>query len=432
MRFKSGRWDGRRRYSLFRDDRGIALVVAISMLAALALLGTTGYIITTLEVKTSGNYRTGVQALYAAEAGVNRLLGYYLNNTSDYSNQSTAGDMGFATSRPSSANFGDNMAYWFTDITYGSGSPPSYVVITSHGAVIGSESEAVIEAKFNAQTSGSSVFDYAIFAQDEIEMTGSSYVDSYNSANAPWSSEGEYQNGNIGTNATGSGVVELKGSTKVYGNALIGPGGNTVTGITTTGSAAITGSKSTLSETKDMTPMDDPGGGTSVTINMSGSSSKTITAGTYRATKVKMSGSSKLYISGDVTLYVDDYFKMTGSSEVYLNAGASLTVYVSGDLRLTGSGLINTDHDPTKLIFYGTSSCEMVKITGSTDFYGAIHAPEAEIDITGSGDIYGALVGEEVDISGSRGIHYDENLQNVGGGSSSLTGFTGVYWKESF
>jgi len=107
-------------------------------------------------------------------------------------------------------------------------------------------------------------------------------------------------------------------------------------------------------------------------------------------------------------------------------------VYVSGDLRLTGSGLINTDHDPTKLIFYGTSSCEMVKITGSTDFYGAIHAPEAEIDITGSGDIYWALVGEEVDISSSRGIHYDENLQNVGGGSSSLTGFTGVYWKESF
>ncbi|SEM52901.1 PilX N-terminal [Syntrophus gentianae] len=59
------------------DEKGVMLVVGILLVAVLAILGTTALLNSTTDLKISGNYRSGEEVLYAAEAGaeygVNRL-----------------------------------------------------------------------------------------------------------------------------------------------------------------------------------------------------------------------------------------------------------------------------------------------------------------------------------------------------------------------
>ena len=52
------------------DEQGIALVTGLLLVAVLLLLGTTAVLTSTTDLKISTNYKTGSQAFYAAESGV--------------------------------------------------------------------------------------------------------------------------------------------------------------------------------------------------------------------------------------------------------------------------------------------------------------------------------------------------------------------------
>jgi len=56
-----------------RDEKGMALVVSMLLIVALLLLGTTAVMTSTTDMKISANYKTGAQAFYAAEAGVEEM-----------------------------------------------------------------------------------------------------------------------------------------------------------------------------------------------------------------------------------------------------------------------------------------------------------------------------------------------------------------------
>ncbi|MDP3097416.1 MAG: pilus assembly PilX N-terminal domain-containing protein [Syntrophales bacterium] len=53
-----------------RDEKGMILVVSLMMISALLLLGTTAVMTSTTDMKINANYKTGIQAYYAAEAGL--------------------------------------------------------------------------------------------------------------------------------------------------------------------------------------------------------------------------------------------------------------------------------------------------------------------------------------------------------------------------
>lgn len=53
-----------------RDEKGIVLVTGLLLIVVLLLLGTTAVIMSTTDLKISGNYKTGNRAFYAAEAGI--------------------------------------------------------------------------------------------------------------------------------------------------------------------------------------------------------------------------------------------------------------------------------------------------------------------------------------------------------------------------
>ena len=52
------------------NDKGLVLVVSLMMVAVILLLGTTAVLTTSTDMKISANYKTGNEAFYAAEAGL--------------------------------------------------------------------------------------------------------------------------------------------------------------------------------------------------------------------------------------------------------------------------------------------------------------------------------------------------------------------------
>src|SRR5665647_2828444 len=55
---------------VMKNEKGIVLVVVIMLLAVLVLLGSTAIMVTNTDMKISSNYRSGSQAFYIAEAGL--------------------------------------------------------------------------------------------------------------------------------------------------------------------------------------------------------------------------------------------------------------------------------------------------------------------------------------------------------------------------
>ena len=406
--------------------------MAISLLLALTLLGMTAHLITTSDLKISGRYRLAERAFYTTEAGFNRLLGHYTNTPLDLISKKTLstleGELSWlSTTKPSTANFGSDLAYWLTDITYSSSRaskpiPPCYFDVTSHGTAIGSSSESEIMVRHFPVYS--SPFYYGIFA-DTMSLENDAYMDSYNSSVAPWALPSQLRDHCYGgTNATGAAAVVIKNAAKIYGHFSAGKGGAPGTVISITNDADILGSEVAADCTKVTTAMADPGGGTADTIDISGTTTKTLTAGSYRVPYVKISNDATLNINGAVTLYVDGDFTMENNGEVAIQSG-SLTVYLSGTLTVKNYARVNNDGTPGDVIIYGTSTSTTVLFDNEAILFGAVYSPDATVTMQGNTSAYGAMIGTALEAKNTAKIHYDEALLQV----NSLQGAS---WKEVF
>jgi len=134
-------------------------------------------------------------------------------------------------------------------------------------------------------------------------------------------------------------------------------------------------------------------------------------------------------INGDVTLVVDGNFNLGDNTQLNIQDGASLTLYVTGKTTLsagtnmTSSNFIRTDADgnPTpavKIISAYQSSDQNdtgVEISGANDTDAVIYAPYAATNIAASGDVSGSVHTKYLNISGAGGFHYDEALGVLGG-----------------
>ena len=67
---------------VMKNEKGIVLVVVMILMAVLVLLGTTAIMVTTTDMKISSNYRSGSQAFYIAEAGLEQARAKLRTDTS--------------------------------------------------------------------------------------------------------------------------------------------------------------------------------------------------------------------------------------------------------------------------------------------------------------------------------------------------------------
>ena len=118
-------------------------------------------------------------------------------------------------------------------------------------------------------------------------------------------------------------------------------------------------------------------------------------------------------VQGDVRLYVTDRINITGSDFIELAPGATLTIYMGGQVANLGTILHQPNLPPTSFQYYGLPSHTSLEIKGAPDWSGVVYAPSASLKIAGQGAIYGSLVANDATLSGNASIHYDEALEKL-------------------
>ncbi|MHC4066924.1 MAG: DUF7305 domain-containing protein, partial [Planctomycetota bacterium] len=112
----------------------------------------------------------------------------------------------------------------------------------------------------------------------------------------------------------------------------------------------------------------------------------------------------------NLTLGAGTYF----FDSMRFRAGATVTVtgpttiYVAGNIDAIGGGIVNATAKPANLtiLCMGTQ----VTLNGTSDFYGSVYAPNADMVLSGDSEYYGAVVGRYVDMRGNFQFHVDESL----------------------
>ena len=152
--------------------------------------------------------------------------------------------------------------------------------------------------------------------------------------------------------------------------------------------------------------------------------------GNYQLSGLSMSGQSKLLARGDAILYLTGAFAMAGQAQIDIAAGASLKIYVAGNVDLKGNGIMNANIDALKFGLYGLPSCASIDLGGNASFTGTIYAPQAAFSAGGGGanqyDCVGAVIANSISMNGHFSFHYDEALGRSGPGN----GFVITSWNE--
>ncbi|MDD2764526.1 MAG: hypothetical protein PHE83_11185 [Opitutaceae bacterium] len=151
---------------------------------------------------------------------------------------------------------------------------------------------------------------------------------------------------------------------------------------------------------------------TSMTLGFSGMTTR------WRCPRVSLSDDDTLTIQGDVTLIITAApghraIAITGRAGIVIPAGASLTLYVAGDVLIAGQGLANANAAPVSCLLWGTNQTEdgqKLQLAGKGALKVALYAPVGEVTINGNGDMMGSVVADTITLTGNAAFHYDESL----------------------
>jgi len=369
-----------------RGRRGVALVVSVVSLFLLLAVVASTLSLGLIRNATAKTAREVDQAYVVAEAGLARAF-YEVQLGADFG----GGGIGNANGTVGGGSFVATIAPAFAG--------PAEYTISSVGTLRGVRRgvSAVI------RNVGGGV---GFFADTSITQSGG-LIDSYNSTAGSYASQvvggHALATGNVGSN----GNIGLSGSATIWGNATPGPG------YTVTGSAGVHGSTAPAASPTVIPPYTY-----SPPIASMGSiaATTTLNAGTYRYTQVAIGGGQTITFNGNVTLYVDNKFTISGSGVGIMNPGAKITIYQgANDVTFSGGGVINKDKLPANLQIY-SASITKVTVSGSAEFFGVIHAPKAQFVDSGSAAYYGAVQAKVMTLSGGGNLHYDTALGAGAGG----------------
>ena len=233
----------------------------------------------------------------------------------------------------------------------------------------------------------------------------------------------------VATNSTQKDSVSLKNSSLINGDVVVGPGSDPDDVIALNGGAKIEGDTSSMAQERDLElptvpswlqylPSGGPITGDTVLYH----------SGKY--SEIDLSNSKKITVVGDIMLYITGDLILGKSAELEIAENSSLTLYLDGDIESKNSSKINNETKiPQNLQIYGLEDCDTMNFKNSSDFYGTIYAPNADIIIHNSVDIYGSIVCNSFDLRSSGKFWYDASLRDKDF-SSVPTSLVVTNWQE--
>ena len=385
--------DDLRREQLRRHS-GNALLAVVIVVLALAGLSAAFLEKTVRESASNSAADQRTRITYVAEAGITHAVAEIM-----------AGGDGMIGSRDSPVSFSGGR-YFVNTVDHKNGA----YTVTSYAAL--NHERRALEVVLAPEDLP--IFTKALFGDLDLGAKGTVFTDSYDSELGTYASQaknydetaGMYfagEGGDLGSNRN----IVLRGGVSVIGKATPGPGyAVKISGAT----VYVRGSTAAASKPSDLQPIEySPPIAASGDFKHGAKTPVKFDAGIYRFEDFEADGQGAVVFSGDVTLYIDDLFSIKGNGNILLTPDANVSIYHNGkDFKLTGNGMVNATQRPTKFKLF--SAATNVKITGNSEFYGAVYAPKATIDPAGTSAIYGSFVGRLVDINGTADFHYDDAL----------------------
>jgi choice-of-anchor A domain-containing protein len=256
------------------------------------------------------------------------------------------------------------------------------------------------------------IFEYAIYVANNLTLKNGTSITAYNKK----AGDPPLQ---IGTNSTEAGAITAKMGVTIDGDIVVGVGGDTETVIDSKYEAGVTG-KCYPSLIKNKTPaIKVPKAllemASSGTITSSATISSSAKYDSINLTGGDPNGSEVITVDAkNVEIYVIGDIILGNNDELQILPGASLTIYLGGNLTVDNGGAINNQTmDAKQLKIYGLDTCTSIDFKNSGTFYGALYAPNADILLRNGAQVYGAMVGKSFTQVVSGNFHYDMSLREV-------------------
>lgn len=387
----------------FEPQSGASLFVVTVMMTSLTVISTALYTLSSSASKEQKGSREDLSALYVAEAALNEAF-------ADIANAGA----GIVAQPGEPATMGTS-EYWVEAVDIGNGM--TSLVATAEEAGRQSRLEMVV------QEVEVTMFSWAAFGDEGLTMDSNARVDSYDSGlgsyddqdlNGSGSSAYANVNGNVGSNA----AVAMDQNSKVYGDAVPGPGHTT----TLLGSALVSGTTIAATQLVELPDIDLPAIASTGSLSVSGS--ETLPSGMYNFDELHLDGNSTLTVVGPATI-VAGRAQLDSNSEMLIDAdGGPVEIYVIDDFEVNSNTLIaSTTYTPADVAINLLSDnvfdpelnvdLDVVDFESNAQIYGTIYAPSARVEINSNFELFGSLVARAVHLDSNSRIHFDEALMTA-------------------
>ncbi len=174
---------------IVKEQRRAALVGVMMVLLILTLLGTTAFLNSTTDLKISGHYHQSLQALYAAEAGLQQLLSFYRRNPLHFLQKKMGPEMNFSLAEPEEPT-GPGTKFWINNLRYDPQETPAYVEVIMVGKDLIQNSLARVRATIFCDSSDvPAIFKTGIVTAGTLTLKGPSEISGSLHANRGYSVE---------------------------------------------------------------------------------------------------------------------------------------------------------------------------------------------------------------------------------------------------
>ena len=214
----------------------------------------------------------------------------------------------------------------------------------------------------------------------------------------------------MSVNAVGKNKIVLWTNTIVRGDAFIGPGGDVDKGIKLWSGSQVTGTQGTLDEVVEIANLSAPtgppfDGSHEGNFQLWGGMTATISSDRY-FNKLELWGSSKLSISGDVTILVNNRFEMSNSAELEILPSSSLRLYVKNRVGAWSHTKLNhSTKEPNRLRIYMIGSSKNFSMSNHAEVYAVVQNPNGDVEIWNNAEFFGKLKAKR--LYGGGQIHVD-------------------------
>ncbi len=379
--------------NMWRDERGVAMLVALAMMLMISLLGVSAVQMSSTDMTITENYQQDVRSFYLAEGGIEHAYGV-LRDTSTW----RAGLSGYQAG-------GGVYNVAVTDVA----TKPALgdtVVFVSVATRSGAQSS--VEVKF----APTRPFRWAAFADDRMDLNGGTYTDSYDSDSGTYAATKLLSGGDVGSN----GYVDITGTAEINGDA----GSASADQLAIGGAAVVSGDTTTTAPMQVFDPV--------TTADIAFAKANNTAPGGLSGTYTFNPGNKSLRVSpsNNLTLASGIYYfsSMDISGNIVIPAGSTVKIYIDGDIQVQSLARINIAGKPIQLQIYSRGT--LIRVNGGAEMRAVVYAPDTEIRLTGGGDLYGAYVGNVATDNGGSNFHYDRSL----GDFELNKHYSKVSWRE--